>query len=312
MDDMTALRTALAVTGLSIALLAIAAPANAAGPSLPDGDTLIAASCLGGTDATIFDVNSTTGATTAIGSGNAGYECAYQASWDASSKTLYGTIWDADSVLVKWDTLTGALVEVGPVLDGVTPVDVDTLVIGLDGAAYVLDFNELYRVDLATGAATDLGALAALTTNAYGAAVDPTTGILYLLGEDGDLFTLDPVAVTATYVASWTFSAEAENVYGLAIDSAGIAWVVEYPGDTVYSALYSTPLATFGVAPVLSGDIVDTATTLNYNSWWVTIIDTPVKPALANTGVDVAPIAATGLLLGLVGVTLVVRRRRVA
>ena len=47
MDDMTALRTALAVTGLSIALLAVAAPANAAGPSLPDGDTLIAASCLG-------------------------------------------------------------------------------------------------------------------------------------------------------------------------------------------------------------------------------------------------------------------------
>lgn len=72
---------------------------------------------------------STTGAATALGSGNAGYECAYQASWDASSKTLYGTIWDADSVLVKWDTLTGALVEVGPVLDGVTPVDVDTLVI---------------------------------------------------------------------------------------------------------------------------------------------------------------------------------------
>ena len=81
-------------------------------------------------------------------------------------------VWDADSVLVKWNTLTGALVEVGPVLDGVTPVDVDTLVIGLDGAAYVLD-NELYRVDLAPGAATDLGALAALTTNACRAAVTP-------------------------------------------------------------------------------------------------------------------------------------------
>ena len=306
---MTALRNALAVAGLSIALLAVAAPVHAAGPALPNGDTLVAASCETGDDATLFTVDSTSGVGTAVSAGNAGYECAYQASWDNSTKTLYGTIWDTNSTLVKWDTLTGALVEIGPILDGVTNVDVDTLVIGLDGTAYALENQELFEVDLATGAATDLGNLVNLSVDAYGSAVDPATGVLYFLQEDGDLFSVDPIAVTATFVAGWSMQDGATNTYGLAIDRAGTAWVVQFPGASVYSALYSTPLATFGVAPVLSGDIVNTATGLDFVGWWVTIIDTPVKPALANTGLDVAPVAAAGLLLGLVGIGLVARRR---
>lgn len=308
---MPALRNALAVAGLSIALLAVAAPAHAAGPALPDGDTLVAASCVSKVGATLFDVNSTSGASAAVGSPNAPLICAYQAAWDNSTKTLYGTIWDTDSVLVKWDTLTGALVEIGPILDGVTPVNLDALVIDLNGNAYGLETTsfDLYEIDLATGAATDLGNLAAVTNHAYGFTVDPATGTLYLLQQDGDLLTVDPVAVTATYVATWPLQDGASATYGLAIDRAGTAWVVQYPGGTVYSALYSTPLASFGVAPVLSGDIVNSATGDDFVGWWVTIIDTPVKPALASTGVDVAPIAAVGLLLGLVGVGLVARRR---
>ncbi len=304
---MTALRTALAITGLSVALLAVSAPANAAGPALPSGDTLVAASCLTDTPAVLFEVNSTTGVSTGDGPGNAGYECAYQAAWDESTSTLYGTIWDTNSVLVRWNTVSGALTEIAPIIDGVTPVGVDTMVIGLDGVAYVLEDAELYELDLSTGAATDLGLLAALTDDAYAFSVDPATGDLYLLAENGDLFTVDPVTVTATYVATWTFSAAGSNTWGLAIDRAGTAWVVEAPGASAYSALYSTPLATFGVAPVSSGDIVDGATGTGFDGWWVTLIDTPVR--LANTGVDVTPIAATGVLLGLVGAALMMRRR---
>ncbi|MGX5682515.1 LPXTG cell wall anchor domain-containing protein [Schumannella luteola] len=305
----------LAALGVAAALTFAAAPAHAAAPALPAGEGLLAASCTDAYPAAeIFRVDPATGVSSAIGTGDADFLCNYQGAWDATTSTYYGTIWDnAASELVTWDLTTGEATKIGDILDGDEPLHPYSLVISLGGAAYFNVDDDLYSLDLTTGAATFLGQLDGITDEAYGFSVDPSTGDLYLLQEDGELFLIDPIAVTATYVATWAFSTEGTNTWGLAIDSAGTAWVVEYPGDENYTALWSTPLATFGVDPLLSGNIVDAATGEDFTGWWVALVPAAAQPALAATGFDATPIAAAGGMLALAGLALVAsRRRRVA
>jgi len=306
----------LAVAVLTLGLSALAIPAQAAAPALPSGDKLVAASCdadFG--DATFLSLDTATGTSTPVGASNESYRCAYQASWDETTDTLYGFIYDSSATLVAWEYTTGTLAEIGDFHDVVndTAVYPDTMVIGLDGAAYALSGNALYSIDLTNAEVQPLGTLAGLDTYSYGASVDPSTGVLYFLQQDGDLFIVDPLAVTATFVATWPISEDSNWSYGIAIDSAGTAWVVESPGDGTYSALWSTPLASFGVDPQLSGNIVD-ADGADPVTWWATIISPDVAPApapaLAATGLDVAPLAFGGLLLAAAGALLVARRSR--
>lgn len=308
----------LVVAALSLGLSSLAIPAHAAPPALPDGDHLVTASC-NDTEVTFHTVDAQTGAVTAVGAGNEGYECAYQGAWDATTQTFFATIWDSenDSRLVVFDTTTGGLTEVGPVVDEADePVNVYSMVIGLDGKAYFNNYDQLYSLDLLTAKATLLGTLDAVDSPAYGFSVDPTTGKLYLLAESGDLFVIDPVAVTATLVGTWPVSEGAQYSYGISIDHAGTAWVVEYPGEESYSALWSTPLATFGVDPQRSGNIVS-AEGDDPTMWWValTYAAAPApapapEPVLAATGFDAAPLALGGLLLAAAGIVLVGRRSR--
>jgi LPXTG-motif cell wall-anchored protein len=190
------------------------------------------------------------------------------------------------------------------------------MVIGLDGKAYFNYYDQLYSLDLLTAKATLLGTLDAVESPAYGFSVDPTTGKLYLLAESGELFVIDPVAVTATLVGTWPVSEGAQYSYGISIDHAGTAWVVEYPGEESYSALWSTPLATFGVDPQRSGNILS-AEGDDPTMWWValTYAAAPApapapEPVLAATGFDAAPLALGGLLLAAAGIVLVGRRSR--
>jgi len=306
----------LAVAALSLGLASLAIPAQAAAPALPDGDHLVTASC-NQEDVTFHTVDAQTGAVTAVGSANEGYNCAYQGAWDATTQTFFSTIWDDNSRLVVFDTTTGALTEVGVVVDEADePVDVYSMVIGLDGKAYFNDYNALYSLDLLTAKATLLGTLAAVDSSPYGFSVDPTTGKLYLLEESGELLLVDPIAVTASLVGTWPISEDADYSYGISIDHAGTAWVVESRGIDSYSALWSTPLATFGVDPQLSGNIVS-AEGDDPTMWWVALIypQTPApapapEPVLAATGFDAAPLAIGGLLLAAAGVVLVARRSR--
>ncbi|MDO7881295.1 hypothetical protein [Antiquaquibacter soli] len=302
----------LAALGVAAALTFAAAPAHAAAPALPAGESLLAASCTEDYPAAeVFRVDPATGVSTAIGTGSFDFVCSYQGAWDRTTSTYYGSVWDSGtSELVTWNLETGVPTKVADILVGDAPVNPYALVIDLEGNAYFNSGVNLYSLDLATGAATLLGPLAALTDDGYGFSVDPSTGDLYLLQENGDLFLVDPVAVTATYVASWTFSTEGTNTWGLAIDSAGTAWVVEYPGDDNYTALWSTPLATFGVDPQLSGNIVDAATGEDFSGWWVALVPAAAPPALAATGFDATPIAVAGGMLALAGLVLVASRRR--
>ena len=289
-------------------------PAQAAPPALPAGDKLVSASCDSEYGVSTFlEIDTATGTSTPLGAGSPGFTCGYQQAWDATTSTLYGIIYDSNSDLVTWDYTTGALTYVGQFhdVDLDTPAYPDAMVIGLDGTAYAIQGTSLYSLDLATAEVSSLGVVAGIDDSIYGAAVDPTTGLLYGLEEGGDLLLIDPVALTGTLVGTWPISTTYS--YGLAIDHAGTAWVIESPGDGTYSALWSTPLATFGVNPELSGNIVD-ADGDDPTTWWATIIYPPVaaEPALAATGFDAAPLALGGFLLAAAGAVLVTRRRRTA
>lgn len=300
--------------GVTTALLAVALPAQAAPPALPEGDQLVAASC--NTESygpsTFIGIDTATGTSTPVGDGNPGFGCAYQQAWDATTGTLYGMIYDSLASLVTWDYTTGVLTEVGVFHDDVADLDIypGALVIDLDGKAYAIQGPYLYSVDLATAKVVNLGTVTGIDNSIYGAAVDPTTGLLYGLEQNGDLVLIDPVALTGTAVGTWPTSTEWS--YGIAIDHAGTAWVVESPGDGTYSALWSTPLATFGVDPQLSGNIVDAGGD-DPTTWWATIIYPPAPapaPALAATGFDAAPLALGGVVLAAAGAVLIARRSR--
>lgn len=317
---MKATRTILASITLAVGLTAVALPAAAAPPALPDGDRLVNASC-DGSAVTLYGVDSATGVATAVGPETADMSCAYNTSWNVVTQTLYGYVYDSSyAELVSFDLATGAATVIGEMVDpDENGIDVFTMAIDLDGEAWAVGGWDgsgfaLYDVNLGTGVVTLLGAVAGLDDDAYGFAVDPRTGLLYLLESDGELLLIDPVALTATSVASWNFSDLGIFTYGLAIDNAGTAWVVEYPGDDAYSALWSTPLATFGVDPQLSGNIVDGATGLDYVSWWISVVwgvtPPPPGPALPATGLDATPVAIGGLLLLAAGGVLVARRSR--
>lgn len=307
----------LAIAALSVGFSALALPAQAAPPALPEGDSLVNLSC-DETLTRLFTVDAATGGATAAGEAGVDNYCGYSTSWDVTTGTLYGFTWDEDPELYTFDLTTGAATLVADILDAEgNEVGAYTMAIGVDGEGYVYGASDsgygLYSLELSTGLATLLGPIENVN-DAYGFAVDPQTGVLYLLNSDGDLFQIDPLAVSATPVASWTFTSVGYDTYGLAIDNAGTAWVVEYPGEGAYSALYSTPLATFGVDPQLSGNIVDVDTSIDYSSWWVSLVwpaDVAAPaPALAATGFDAAPLALGGILLAAAGVVLVSRRTR--
>lgn len=317
---MRAIRSAVVTAAVAFGLIAVASPAQAAPPAIPDGERLVAASCLGPQypDVTLLEVDSATGASTALGSDTVnGNFCGYQGAWDRVTGDYYFTTWDSpESVLLSWDPVTGVITEIGAIAEEEVSLNPYALVIDLEGNAYFNYFNDLYSLDLETAEAILLGELTAVTTSAWGFSVDPVTGELYLLEEDGDLFLVDPDAVTATYVASWPLSEDAQYTYGLAIDSAGTAWVVESPGaDDNYSALWSTPLVSFGDTVERSGNIVDAATGVGFSGWWVSLIPAavaPPAPQLAATGVAATPAIAAAAVLGLGGILLLARRRRSA
>jgi hypothetical protein len=114
-------------------------------------------------------------------------------------------------------------------------------------------------------------------------------------------------------------SPDGDYAYGLAIDHAGTAWVVEWEldGDFYGPVLWSTSLADFGVLQELSGEIrnSDSEGQTIFENWWVSVVPAPPvpvvpAPALADTGISVVPWAAGALLLGGLGVVLVMRTRR--
>lgn len=313
---MTRLRRAGVIAALTAVLALTATPALAAPPPVPSGDQLVAMSCFNEAPLDLFVVDPASGASTEIASTGA-QGCGYAAAWDPQTARLYiSEYWNGD--LLAYDPATATFSTVGPVVDsGDTLIDVYAFAIDPDGNAYGIDpAGDLYSIDLTTGLATLLGTLVDLDLYTYGFSADPVTGTLYALSESGTLYEIDPDLVTATAVDTWPFPGDGGDAWGLAIDSAGTAWVVQNPGeDGEYAALWSTPLATFGDTTELSGNLVDSATGTTFDGWWVAVMPAIYPPQLANTGVDAAPLVAGGvglLALGALGVAIAARPSRTA
>ena len=345
------LRATLAtgIATLTIGLVGIgvvAAPAAAAGGrSLPTGSSLYAVQCDDADlpELALFSLDTATAAATPVGPGTPASEadCAGQAAWNPVTSTAYVTVWYYEDEVVPFpaflatiDPTTGVSSPVGPFTLGEGAHDVDSMAIGNDGAAYAIDGNTLYSVDLATAALTELGDLG--EDAFYGFSVDPTTGAFYAIQPSGDIFTIDVSAHTATLLVETQLGGDSDRPYSLQIDTDGTFWVeadiFESESEGLVSNLWSISGAALADSAVLSGVITAptgpfyTESLLFVPAPVVPVIPAepvvepaavvvPVAPQLANTGVDAAPIAAGGALVALLGVALLVpaiRRRATA
>lgn len=313
---MLRLRRVGVIAGLSAALVLTATPAHAAPPPVPAGDQLVAMSCFNDAPLDLFVVDAASGGSTKIASTGA-EGCGYSAAWNAQDSRLYILEYVNNDLLV-YNPATAAFATVGPIVDSLdVSVDLYAFTVDPDGNGYGIDSaGDLYSIDLTSGLATLLGALVDLDLPTYGFAADPVTGTLYALSESGVLYEIDPDLVTANPLGAWPFPGDGDDTWGLAIDSSGTAWVVQNPGEgDEYTALWSTPLATFGDTTELSGNLIDAATGASFDGWWVAVMPAIYPPQLANTGLDATPFVAGGvglLVLGALGVAAAARRSRTA
>jgi LPXTG-motif cell wall-anchored protein len=296
---------AVATVGL---VLGTAAPAMAAGRTLPTGDQMFIVDCDQPIIIELYGVDAATADSTLIGDGtnpvvNDG--CAYQPAYDVTTGISY-FIEDRDidgdsSTLWRVDTVTGESVQVG---EFHTPELMEpqmyAMAIGIDGKAYAIDDNdELYSLNLANAEVTFVQALA--DGPIHGFAVDPRSGQFYVTETD-DLYRLDVSTGVLTPVLELDFLGT--SIRSLQVDTAGVFWYINDFGEG--AELWSSTAAEG--SELLSG--VFSAGDPDIYSQALLIIPVPA-PALAATGSELAPtalIAGLGILT-LGGALLLLRRR---
>ncbi len=105
---------------------------------------------------------------------------------------------------------------------------------------YVLDNGgNFYSFDVASGFYTSLGSIPG---DWVGMEFDQSTGILYAIA-GADLYTIDPVAVTATLVGATGIN-PGDLPIALAIDASGVGYTYEIVTDNLYSIDLATATAT--------------------------------------------------------------------
>ncbi|QAA80394.1 T9SS type A sorting domain-containing protein [Aequorivita sp. H23M31] len=105
---------------------------------------------------------------------------------------------------------------------------------------YVLDNGgQFFSFDVTSGFYTALGSIAG---DWVGMEFDQNTGILYAIKSES-LYTIDPVALTATLVGSFGLPSNALSI-SLAIDGAGVGYIHDLGDDLLYSVNLATGAAT--------------------------------------------------------------------
>jgi len=185
----------------------------------------------------------------------------------------------------------------------------DSLTITKSGQAFGTLSNQLYSLALTTGVISHLGVLPGIDENIYGMATNPVNGLIYGIEEEGDIFTIDPVGLTATAVGTFT-QAKVQYIWGLDIDSAGVLWIVtdqsEEGAPSTVPGLWSVETSDVNATALESGWIREGGTEYFYT---FTALITHA-PALAATGFDATPLLAGAAALGIAGIVLVAVRRR--
>jgi hypothetical protein len=177
----------------------------------------------------------------------------------------------------------------------------------------------------------------------YGFAADPTTGAFYGIAADGGYYSVDVVSGTAALLGITGLGEVNDSPSSLQIDSNGTIWITtEFIDETGndHSRLWSVDPADISGSVELSGELASPAGVFRAYSLLfvpgptvpaevpvapvdpivapavtVPAVAVPAAPTLANTGVDVAPLAAGGALAALLGLALLlpaISRRRAA
>lgn len=232
------------LAGVAIASLTVAAsPAFAITPvaaTISAGSSLFSINCNApiGARNQLYSVDPGTGVSMAIGEGtdlnidnDQGITCAGQPAWDATSSTAYYVGWaDGGDALLTMDPATGASVKVAD-FTGETN-GIDSIAIGKTGLAYAIDrYNNFYTLDLETAVLTYVAQITGATEELNGFAVDPTSGLFYVVDVDGYVseLSIDDVALTA--IGNFLNDGDTPAPYSLQIDSAGTFWVQNYGND---------------------------------------------------------------------------------
>lgn len=331
----------LTVGALSVGffVLATGAPAQAAPPTLPVGDSLYAIACPYYTDTTvsvtnnqllIVDPSDATAVNrgTGDGGGNAtsNSNCAAGAAWDATTDTAYFVYWTDGydyPVLATIDLATGATSQIGEFTEaGVANDYITAIAIGSDGSAYAIDYDgySLFSLDLATGALTEIYDDVDFNEDPYGFAFNPADGEFYAVDYDGEFYRID--VTDGSVVSLGTPSGFVlDEIYGLAIDGNGVAW---FANDEDYLSEYAAPLwsvdlADFATDAEPSGRIEVSGGVVYTESFFIApfvaapAAAEPAAPALAETGVDgalAASLTGFALVSVLLGTAFLVLRRR--
>jgi hypothetical protein len=290
------------------------------------------------TDLSLFSLDVSTAAATPVNNGTPdSADCASQAAWNIATSTAYFVAWqdEGPAILATVDTKTGVSEPVGVFTVTDEPVRVSAIAIGRDGAAYAISVGALYSLDLGTAALTEIRDLNIF--GLYGFAADPTTGSFYGIASGGEFYAIDVVTGTATVLGNTGLTESNDIPASLQIDSRGTMWITTEFLDEAggSSRLWSIDPADISGSAELSGEF--TAPTGGFRTYSLLFVPAaavpaevpvapvppadpiatsgvtpPVTPALANTGVDAAPLATGGTVVALLGLALLVpaiRRR---
>jgi len=192
----------------------------------------------------LLTIDTTTGASTVIGTADSPGLGWTGLSWDASTTTLYGVTYSQSrsgftSNLYTVDPVTAATTLIGPIT-GIGDPDSGTLVGALavdsSGLMYGIDLvaDDFVAIDKTTGAAQVIGSLGFDANYAQAMAFDDYTGTLYYaafnnsVGE-AEMYTIDPPSGALTLVSP--IGADPLNTQLDAFAIARLGGVCAYPDD---------------------------------------------------------------------------------
>jgi len=291
---------AIAIT-LAAASLFIAAPASAASAvELPSGDELWGISC-DGEEMLGLTISTTDAVGTVVGTGSSTIDsdCGGPGAVDPTTGTAYFISWGQETELAIFDPATGDSTAVGTFFDGDVDVDADSMAIGIDGAAYLIDDNRLYSLKLSDATVTFIANIPDVERGFFGFAADPTTGIIYAVSVDGAVYTVSAAGVF-TPAGTITLPDSETDIWALQIDSNGTWWI---ENDGVNADIWSLTPAGFAGGATLSGVVTVGGEELYLESLLILptadvvpteVVNPAPAPVLANTGGD----TTQGLIAG--------------
>jgi len=321
-------RKLLLVAAASAALMFVgSAPALAAGNDIDPGDSLYSISCdeLQNTWQ-LFSVDAPTAFSTKIGAGSGPQDgpggCAFQPAYDVTTGKSYyiQRVGRNATSLAQIDVTTGVSTTLGSYVfdngDGNSPLVLESIAIGLDGSIYAFSNGALYSLTL-TGLTPTTPVKATLiksglSLDVFAFAADPTSGVLYAINLDDEVFSVDGSTGDVVSFGVVPRDDDVYGIYSLQIDGAGRFWleVDILANDVRASALRSWTLGS-SAYPTNSGIFTDE----QYNTEAILIIPGAVPATLPKTGSDAGSLAiaaGAGVAALTLGLLLVLRRRRVA